>query len=206
MKCLKLGWNKLNNGTVIREVSKNIYEWNHPVDQNLMALNALGGPIFYKSIYDNSSDRQILIMERLDRSSINNPNRYNKICRKSSSEILKEKIKLVNPTYKKISDIKMRETRLLVSAHSPYAFSGINIYAMEMVGLNFESIHLLSSTTQISTNRFTNKTKIKHTPLFEIDLPDQAKAELLSSFCATEPWSRSFIEGLKFCLTQPIKT
>ncbi len=56
------------------------------------------------------------------------------------------------------------------------------------------------------TNRFTNKTKIKYTPLFEIDLPNQAKTELLSSFCATEPWSRSFIEGLKFCLTRPIKT
>ena len=202
MRCSKLGWNKLKNGTVVEETSKNVYEWSFPIGsywQSVAELFCVSNRVYHKYTFINS-DIPTLLLHSMDykyKDSIGFKNIYTK----SATNTTYETLVLHGLTYKNISGVKVRESGSLPSRNF------INMPINKIMGIKFEKADINLYLEKYSKNRFTRKVTENQSvcTIHNVILPSDIGLESMEIYGPYEMYE-SFVEGLKFCLSQPIKT
>ncbi len=202
MRCTKLGWNKLKNGTVVRETSKNIYEWSHPVCdhwRNVAKIFGVSMRVYHKYTFINS-DKPTLLLHSIDYA-YKNTSKFRNIYTKSAIETSYETLGLHGLTYKSISNIRVRKCGSTLSHNFQ------NIPINKIMGLEFEKATINLYIEKYSKNRFTRKvTESQSVSIIDnVIEPNTRGLESMEIYGPYEMYE-SFVEGLKFCLSQPIKT
>mgnify|MGYP001352657486 CR=1 FL=1 len=202
MRCSKLGWNKLKNGTVVEETSKNVYEWSFPIGsywQSVAELFCVSNRVYHKYTFINS-DKPTLLLHSIDYK-YKYSTGFKNIYMKSATETVYETLELHNLIYENISSINVRKCGSTLSRN----WQNMPIY--RIMGLKFEKANINLFLEKYSKNRFTRKVTESQSvsTVHDVILPSGIGLESMEVFGPYEIYE-SLIEGLKFCLSQPIKT
>ncbi len=120
---------------------------------------------------------------------------------KSATETVYETLELHNLIYENISSIRVRKCGSTLSRN----WQNMPIY--KIMGLKFERADINLYLEKYSKNRFTRKVTESQSvcTIHNVILPSDIGLESMEIYGPYEMYE-SFVEGLKFCLSQPIKT
>lgn len=204
MRCSKLGWNKLKNGTIVEETSKNVYEWSFPIGSYPASKIDLYGEtlkVYYKYTFNNL-DKPILQLQCIN-AKYENSVGFRSIYTNSSHKTINSTLELQNLACGNISNIQVAKYSSINFGYGKKRIVPINI----ITGLNFETANVNYFIKKYSKNRFTRKvTEYQYQSAMDNVIPRSIFGpEPLEVYGPYEMYE-SFVEGLKFCLSQPIKT